>query len=362
MEFIRDKAHHLLIPALAALLFLAGALPALSAGGPEGVTVGGTAGYTRISGYYTSYFDNGMSLGLTVSYPLTFIGRYVLADGEFSGEKWAMKQNSDYTLTAYTFRGGPLFYYPFLPYIYPFLGFYFQESSVYLRLGSDGKREQSYKPGYAVKSGLVLATGRGIGIRLGVEYSSFRISGRDFNQTAFTGGIIYNYLGFVKGRRGSGAEDEGPARKVELLILDGKKLFAENSILEAKRDFLMVLKLQPGNREAESYLARIAAMEQRLRAAENLIAVKRYYEAIPILVEIRPYLKKAGEDLVRVRGLLSPEIAEMEKVGVNAYEKKDYDLCIFHMERLLLIDPNNGAANIYLPRAKKRKEALEKFQ
>jgi hypothetical protein len=55
-------------------------------------------------------------------------------------------------------------------------------------------------------------------------------------------------------------------------------------------------------------------------------------------------------------------VAPWEKEGIKLYDNRQYRDCITVMERILLVDPENKNANIYLPRAVKRNRAIESLQ
>ncbi|MGL4369649.1 MAG: hypothetical protein ACRCUT_08255, partial [Spirochaetota bacterium] len=86
------------------------------------------------------------------------------------------------------------------------------------------------------------------------------------------------------------------------------------------------------------------------------------YAAISILEKIAPLMADAEKTLVQVRISLAGEVASLEKEGIAAYERKDYKNCIVIMKKVSVIDPENRTAKIYLPRARKRAEALEKLK
>lgn len=364
MIFSKKKKYSSILYALIFILipFAGSAVDGSDISNIESPTIGITAGHSVLRGYYDAYLDNGNFFALNASFPFSFLKSTVSADIEFFYEKLLFSENRDYSLTFYSFRAGPLFTYPLNQNAYPFFALYFQESAIYFATVGSGIRGHSYKPGYALKAGVIFPLYRGIGLKIAAEYSSMSISERTFRQAVYTGSIVFNFTGFAVRKIMPGRDVDGMAKEIESLLSQGRKNFNENEILEAKSIFLKIVKLDSGNMDGKNYLARIAVFENKLNAAHGLIESRKLYEAIPVLVELKPYLKKAGEDLLYVRGLLSPEIPELEKTGITAYETKNYDLSIYYMERLLLIDPDNNAAKIYLPRSRNRKEALDKLK
>ena len=74
-----------------------------------------------------------------------------------------------------------------------------------------------------------------------------------------------------------------------------------------------------------------------------------YLNAIIILKDIDPKMKEAAKTLQDLRQKLAPEIPELERLSINAYNDNDFELCITLLNRLLLIDPDNETARLYLP-------------
>jgi len=63
-----------------------------------------------------------------------------------------------------------------------------------------------------------------------------------------------------------------------------------------------------------------------------------------------------------VRKELSAEIGTLEKSALEAYEKQDFKTCIAVTRRMLLINPDNGFARLYLKRAEKRYKAYQELR
>jgi hypothetical protein len=82
-------------------------------------------------------------------------------------------------------------------------------------------------------------------------------------------------------------------------------------------------------------------------------------EAIPGLADAALFMREAEVELARVRGLLRRDIPTLENAGIACYEKKQYRDCINLMKKILLIDPDNRKAKLYLPRAERRHRAIE---
>ncbi len=335
---------------------------------PGSPVFGITGGYTHVTGYYASYFNNGSYYGINAAFPLSVLNGRLLADGDAMYEKFLMNHNDDFNLTLYSFRAGPLLFYPMFNSLYPFIAAYAQYSNIYFITRNSGVKDQSRKGGYALKAGTISPLYGGFGLRLGAEYKALSLSGQWFGQFLFTGSLVFSFKGYIlreeHGRSSNGGvrEKSDKGNVIEDLLFHGLKLFNDNRVLESREPFSKALALDRGNREAEKYLAFIADYERRLKTAEDFMEKGNFYEAIPILVGLRPYLRKADDLLRQARGKLLHEMPGMEKRGIDAYENRDYDLSIQYMEKLLLIDPDNNTAKIYLPRSRNRKEALDKLK
>jgi tetratricopeptide (TPR) repeat protein len=250
----------------------------------------------------------------------------------------------------------PLVYYPFTTFFHIYAGVGAKGSYLFLYTNQYDKESKTFKPGLVAKAGFFFPIRWSLRFRIGVEYSFFQLSGKPFHGFDFHGGVSYNFNPSVR--------LSGPDRtdRINLYYNRGVRDFEEGKFKSARENFVKVLTIDPGHRETLEKLDLLGKVVSDYERARSHVSAKRYYRAIPLLERAARYIKAAKEDLVKVRQRLVGEIPSLEKRGISLYERKDYKNCIGVMKRLLLIDPNNRVASIYLPRARKRYEALQKLK
>ncbi len=286
----------------------------------------------------------------------------MVIEGDVSAARWPLKRSDTSYLSAFSANIGPVFLLPAIIPVIPYAGCSVQATYFSLNADRIGESETALRPGIVLKSGIFADLAYGVGARAGVEYSAVPLSGRIFGAVALSASAVMRYHAISGERAYSG--DYGEDRKIEVEILSNRarKELENGNAAKAKELFGKVLRLDGHNVDAHKYLAEIDRFEAQYSLGSALFEEKRYLEALPALEEASRGIREAAEKLSRARAILIVNIPAWEKSGVDEYEKKNYDGCIYHMEKILLVDPENQTARIYLPRAKNRKGALEKLK
>lgn len=236
---------------------------------------------------------------------------------------------------------------------------------LFLKAQKLDREENTVKPGFGAKAGFFYAFSQSITVTAGFEFSQIWLSDTPFRSITMQGGISYNifYLPSEDKIRASRIEEKLTAySKADVLYAEGVKYFKQGDVFDAKSKFTETISLNKNHIEAQSYLEKISSIEKEYRLGVDHLEKKNFLAAIPPLERAAKSMKLAQEELDKTRALLSPQIPDLEKQAVSAYEKNDYETCIELMTKVKLIDPKNKTASIYLPRAKQRLEATKKLE
>lgn len=168
--------------------------------------------------------------------------------------------------------------------------------------------------------------------------------------------------------------------QIQKLLASGKTLFGEEKYHESQNEFVQVTRLDPGNPEAEQYLAKIEEiLEEKEKFERKRIQAERFYiSGVNNAAEYR--FDDAREDYESVLALidnykdaqarldnldnLEAEYKErirkenLEKInrefqnGLLSLTQGDYESAVTSFEAVLAIDPKNTQASRYVKMAK----------
>ena len=348
-----------LISVLFFLFFSAGPLSADANDLFNRVMLGVRSGYSQVAGTYADEIDGTAMIGVSVI-PLGY--RFVFIEADFIYASYSLAESSDSMLSSMTFGAGPLFIYSPFSFVEFYAGISFIYSYLHLRAATLGREERALNPGFALKAGAHFPVGWGLGVRAGVDYQHNYLSGKPFLNINYCAGVTYNFS-YIFSPAEKGQDD--PARiegRIDDLYRKGAAHLDNGEVQKAKANFAEVLSLKPNHKGAKKMNDLIGTKEETFRNAGELLEQKQYYKAIPMLEDAGSHLPEARSLLADVRTRLSAEVPSLEKEGIKAYEMKEYEKCIAVMQRIKLINPANNVVQIYLPRAKRRFEALQKLK
>lgn len=309
------------------------------------------AGYSRPAGYYSSDFKSTGMFGVEL---LPVIRNWYALDMYTVYRKYSLVNSRESSLTDVSAGiGGRLFYK--IGFIAPYAGII--GGGDYLRLNTKitDKTNESYQLMVSGRTGLLIFFPRGITGDIRGEYSYRQMSGKSFPAVSVTGGLLFRFGGTgdsdaTTGRRvpPSGAKD----------FSEGMKSYNAKMLGEAEKFFMKIPAEDVLYPESSKYLREIAELKKIYSQARTLIKQDKLIESIPHLEQAAVRMKEAEDDLVNVRKKLMDKVDDLEKIGIAAYEKKDYKNCIAVMRIISAIDPDNKIVRVYLPRAIKREQAL----
>ena len=326
----------------------------------DDIILGVKGGYSLFEGYYKSRFSGSYCAGLSALYSRPALIKYLMAEMEIAYSRYPLKESKSSYLWLLSVNLGPLFYWPVISHFQVYAGVSGQGSYVFLHTSRFDRNEKAFKPGLLAKAGAFFPIRLGFRIRAGAEYSLHYLSNKPLHGFNFIGGVYYNFNPAELVAAPERIVDA--SAQIDWYLTLGNKALQKGDVEEAKAGFSRVLAIDPNNGEAREKLDGIRSAESDYARAQKLIEAKQYYDALPLLESAGKYLVLARTDRDKLRKEMAGEIALLEKKGIELYEKGDYRSCSAVMKRLLLIDPNNRTGLIYLPRALKRQEALERLR
>ena len=346
-----------LLYCLIVLILFYGKLSAFSGVIEDSVIFGINAGKTDIHGYYKDQLSSGYNVGFFVDYPFV-LKRILYLESDFSYTKLFLDNTSLSNLTNYSLGFGPVIHILIGTRFKPYIGLSGTANYLELTAAETHKNERTFKIGAAAKAGFTVQQYKNFSINLGVKYSINELSDKAYQNVTYFAGATYSYY-FINKEK---AENNIRQLEIDDYYESGVKLFKIGDGLKAKDYFNKVISYDSNYKDVENYLAIISTSERNYKNAEKLISGKKYFEALPLLIDTEKYLISAFEMLRELRMLLAKEENELVKRGIDAYNKGDYEGCIYFLKREEMINPANESVNLYLPRAIKRYNALKKLE
>ncbi len=321
-------------------------------------------GRNTTAGFYSDYYNDGWFFSFGILYQLPILHENLFSEIDFYFDQRAIKDSTDSHLRTYGFRAGTGFFWPFWRYAIPYFGLYFQESYLQLYADTLDRTESSFKPGFALKAGVLIPVHSAVLLRPGFEYSYTEISDKSLYSIILTFSAVFHIP--QNAWKWESSDKTTPSllhrENPDELFQIGNVQAEAGEAETAERTLRKVLKINPGHQDAKLLLEKIDNAKKNHIKASALIAENKYFEAIEPLEKSIPYIKTAGSDLNIARAKLLGEIPGLERIGIEAYEKKEYARCITIMNRIKTIDPNNATVVLYLPRAIRRKEAIDRLK
>jgi len=255
----------------------------------------------------------------------------------------------------------------FLEYMYavhryfnPFAGVAVRGAFLSLDVDNLNKKENTFKPGGGVRCGMQSNIWSGFGLRVMFEYNMLPLSGRLFQAASVSMGATFNLQGWKS--RSLGNDRPDMPVDVNAMYAQGQSHMEAGNLDDAEKLFRMILKKEPSHAPAARSLEQILSVRSLHEQTISLVSQGRNLEAIPKLEQCAKYYPEDRSDLERIRSQYAREIPAWEQSAISAYDRKDYNTCIMIMQKILLVEPDNQTARIYLPRAQKRRKALESLE
>jgi tetratricopeptide (TPR) repeat protein len=320
------------------------------------------AGYSMLEGYYADELKDGPFFSVSATSPLSsfFKGFFnaALASHELSGsdgsQLYSFSLNAGPLASVNVARGFSLYAAPFgrLEYLY-------------LKAQKLDREENTAKLGFGAESGFLFAIAPTMNLSAGIHFSQVWLSGTPLRSIAFHAGLQYNMFHIpssAKIRAERAEEKLSTYSRTQAVYTEGVAFFEKGDTFAAKERFSETIRLKNDHLEAREYLEKISAIEKDYRLGMEHLEKKNVFAAIPPLERAGKFMKAAQQELEKTRTALAPQVLELERKGIRAYEMSNYETCIELMMKVKLIDPQNKTAHIYLPRARQRLEAANKLK
>ena len=316
-----------------------------------------SAGPSYIDGFYSDYINHGISGRFNTYYNVPLFVGNTYFKGGLSYSAYDLKSSSSSDMKQIDLIGGAgLFFTPF-PYLDLLAGVDVHGIYSNLRTSNTQRDEKTFKPGLSFNTGAMTYLGRGLGLCILADYRRTRISEEKLSTLTFTAGLTYNYNAYINEQ-----EQSSRAEKKLTMFNQGLAEFKKKNFNDAKSLLHELYRIDKNYPGLDYYMKRIEEIEQSHTSADALIEQQNYLKAIPQLEGCSAYIKDCELKLLNQRKTLKVNVPAWETEGIKLYDAKNYKGCIELMERILLVDPENQNANIYLPRAIKRQKAIESLQ
>lgn len=317
-------------------------------------TNGGAAletGYAHVAGYYSSTLKAAPVFGLRV---IPFEWTHFFADGAFSYSSFQLSKSPGSYMSAAGGDIGINYYYRYRR-ISPFAGLSAGARYLYFSGEKTDETLHTFKPSIGTRIGIFIEISSRFYAAARTDYSLNTLSGKRFSELTHTAGIMYRF--------GSSDSPQHIPDTVKINnYVEGIIFLNEGSLASAREQFALVEKNDPAYNDSRKLIDEIDNSTAAFDEGKRLIAENKKIEAIPRLESASLRISEASKLIESLRSELIRDVPVLEKNGIAAYDLKDYPLCISIMRHLLIIDPNNKTAKVYLPRAEKRNEALRKLR
>jgi tetratricopeptide (TPR) repeat protein len=355
-----------IVYSIIAILFIA-ENPSYSLPETEKTTIGqiiveASGGYSLLNGFYENKLESSPAFFLKTSKDIIYP---FFIQGIFSYSSYNFKESSGSYISRYSFYLGPVVRYGIYGPLLFTGGLYVTESLFTIKASHLYYTDRTYKTGFAASAGIVYSLTREIIAEAGVLLAQTELSGEPFRDINYFGSIGYSFNFYSSAYRKKFQETRkalSEIEKIEGLYNSGVLSYNEGNINEAEIYFKKILDLKDEYRDTAEYINTIGEIKRDMETANKLSKEKKKVQAIPFLSKWEKQVPAAKEKLEKLRRELAPEALKLETGGIQAFDKKNYRESIRLLSRVLLIDPENKKARLYLNRARRYLDTIEKFR
>lgn len=321
-----------------------------------------SGGYSVLNGYYEEKLQSSSSFTMKAS--LDMLSPFFI-QGIFSYSSYSFSESSGSYVSRYSFYLGPVLKYG----IYgPFLltgGFYVTENIFNIKANHLYYTDRTYKTGIAASAGFGFSFTREIIAEAGVLVSQSQLSGEQFRDMTYYCGLGYSFNYYPPAFKKKFQETRKvltELEKLEGLYNSGVLSYNEGDIDEADKYFKKVVDLKAEFRDTAEYIKTIGEIKRDMKMADKLTGEEKKIQAIPLLSKWEKQVPAAKKKLEKLRRGLAHEALNLEERGVQAFNNKEYRKSIRLLSRVLLIDPENNKARLYINRARRYLDTIKKFR
>ncbi len=315
------------------------------------------AGLLKPFGYFGSEFSQGISVDINGRLPAArFVDWKILpatslllgASFQFMNMNLTSKTSS--TMTNLALGVGPGIVYYFHPWFQPMA--FFDAGVFYNRLSLASRNEahNAVNPFFRLKAGFFAEINPSVVLEASLAMPFYYL-GPD-NLYGIEAAVAVNYQVVPT------EIAESPADKI---YMEGKQLYEYKSYEAADAKFAEALAIDAKHERSLKFRSRIKA-QLMAQKARSLKMQGDIWAALPLMIQASSELPELADELRELRLMLAAYAAKLAKDGVVAYDGKRYADCEAAMEKVLLVNPDDETAKIYLPRARSRRKAMERLQ
>jgi hypothetical protein len=325
------------------------------------ISLGMSGGLPYLLGDFSNYYQGSYWLLLNAKMPLNFFQKRIFLRADLERFSWRHKMNNEASLNSYGFNLGLGFAFHQQRFLNPFVSLVYSGQYFLTRTNLPLERVSSYKSGAALSIGNSLNLGWGIHLEVEMGYYHFLISGKDFQNITASSGIAFSYADYHYEKATEDIRDRQSKKEKEFReIMDqAEDYLRQNNLEKAGNLFKKALQYEIDRDKINDFLTLIEN-KKLYNKALAFYQKSEPYQAIILLAQTED--PESGKLLNKIRRELRTKVPSLMAQGINAYKLNRFDDCIQIMNQLLLIIPGEQKADIYLTRARKKKEAYLKLR
>jgi tetratricopeptide (TPR) repeat protein len=160
---------------------------------------------------------------------------------------------------------------------------------------------------------------------------------------------------YTRGMAGNGQEN------IRTWYSLGVLSYSEGYLPEARKQFKKVMSVNPRYKKTSWYMKSIRRIDYLYSEARTLYSHKKYEDALNLFTKVLKYYPDSQYYIIKCRSRLRKNIHTLEEQLIWYFARRQYKKCIVTARKILSINPEHKAAQIYLPKALKRQKAVEKL-
>ena len=312
-----------------------------------------------LTGSFAEELSTGFALSAEVMLPLPIWKDYFFLYNDVNWMRFSLQDSTSSSMHSFKASTALMYRYKMNRFFQPYGAIGMGGALLYLNAENISQEEWTFKPAPFAEAGILSEVFAGFGFQVSCSWLPMSLSGELFSPLMIKGGVTFRYGGFkerhARLRRRNSVGVRGR-------LVQAEDAFASGNLNEAMELLEKNLRSDPNHQKSRKLHDKIKGLMKHADTATRLIGEERYFEAIPLLEETAPVISTSARALRKIRAEHGKFIPQWEREGIRAYEKKRYNSCIVIMKKILAIEPGNKVAKIYMPRAMKRKQALERLQ
>ena len=350
---------------LSSMLLVSMALRAQEGLIERGFVLSAQSGALVMTGEFSNYYS-GVGAGFTgsVARPLPFfLPDFIMGDFTFQYAPFGHDNSIGSQLAMAQISLGPLFYYEFSSWFKPYL----KVVPTFSYVNASGIRNDTiltaWKFGFMAALGNQFYIGKGFGVRLEVSDWYMPVENSTVNFLAISLAATYDFGAAQTEQILKKAEEtrEQKEHRFGELFKSGVQAIKESDARAARQALQEALILRPDHSPTQENLKKLEGLEQTL-IAEKYRNENQPYRAIRFLIKAKKSYAPAKPILLSLRKQLAREAVRLRNKGERQFSRGKYKACINNMKKALLVNPDDETAQVYLNRARKRAQALEKLR